>query len=194
MTAEATPTHSHSGSSSRNLLHRWPTVVGLAFAAFNAIGMTTGLEQAPVLVAALVVYVGAAALGRQGAAWPLFFGTVVVITLVRVLFPDLQSPWVLFGLGALLLAYGLIRRAFRPLWSLPLQTLLMVVIGGLAAIGLLISTEVGGYLVALGLLAHAGLDVYLFKTNRVVARSMAEFCFVLDATLAVAIVVMINLN
>jgi len=34
--------------------------------------------------------------------------------------------------------------------------------------------------VAIGLLGHAGWDVYHHRVNRVVARSPAEFCFVID--------------
>ncbi|GAB3411134.1 hypothetical protein [Flindersiella endophytica] len=80
----------------------------------------------------------------------------------------------------------------QPPWGLPLQTVAPLVVGGLAAIGLLISPTIGAYLVALGLLLHASLDGWLFRTNRVVAHSMAEFCFVLDATLAVLIVGLAN--
>lgn len=187
MTAEAPP------SSRRiNLLQRWPTVVGLAFAAFNAFGMTSGMDQAQVLVAATVVYLGAAVLGKRNTAWPLFFATVVIITVVRLFFDNLDTSWILLGLGVVMLGYGLIRRAFRPAWGPPLQAVLMLVFGGFVAIGLLVNPVIGGYLVALGLLAHAGLDVYLFRTNRVVSRSMAEFCFVLDAVLAVLIVIAMN--
>jgi hypothetical protein len=39
------------------------------------------------------------------------------------------------------------------------------------------------------LLGHAAWDVYHYWTNRVVVRSMAEFCAVLDTLLAMAIVV-----
>lgn len=187
MTTETAPS-----SRLRTVLQRWPAVAGLAFAAFNAFGMTSGMEQAPVLVAATVIYVGAAAVGRRNAAWPLFLGTVVVITVAQIFVQDVEAPWLLLILGGILLVYGLARRAFRPVWALPLQSILMLVFGGFAAIGLLVDPVVGGYLVALGLLAHAGLDVYLFRTNRVVARSMAEFCMVLDSVLAVLIVIAIN--
>jgi hypothetical protein len=42
--------------------------------------------------------------------------------------------------------------------------------------------------VAGGLLAHAAWDIYHHRANKVVVRSMAEFCFVLDTLLAAAIV------
>jgi hypothetical protein len=43
-------------------------------------------------------------------------------------------------------------------------------------------------LVAAGLLGHAAWDAYHHRTDRVVVRSLAEFCLVLDTALAVAIV------
>jgi hypothetical protein len=43
--------------------------------------------------------------------------------------------------------------------------------------------------VAAGLLGHAAWDVHHHRTGRVVARSLAEFCVVLDTLLAAAIVV-----
>jgi hypothetical protein len=79
----------------------------------------------------------------------------------------------------------------RPAGSLPLQTIAMIVFGGAAAVALLINQVVGAYMVAAGLLAHSGWDAYHHWTNRVVSRSLAEFCFVLDALLALAIVVVV---
>ncbi|HKO85266.1 MAG TPA: hypothetical protein VJ140_12080, partial [Actinomycetota bacterium] len=52
-----------------------------------------------------------------------------------------------------------------------------------------ITSELGAYLVAAGLLGHAAWDVYHHRTNRVVVRLLAEFCLVLDTALAVAIVI-----
>jgi hypothetical protein len=65
----------------------------------------------------------------------------------------------------------------------------MVAVGVIAAIAVIVGGNVGAYLVAAGLLAHAAWDAYHHRVNKVVARSMAEFCGVLDALLAVAIVI-----
>ncbi|GAB3412792.1 hypothetical protein [Flindersiella endophytica] len=64
--------------------------------------------------------------------------------------------------------------------------------GTVGVVGILIDPIVGGYLVAFGLLGHAAWDVYHFRTKRVVSRSLAEFCMVLDATLSIVILVLIN--
>jgi hypothetical protein len=48
-------------------------------------------------------------------------------------------------------------------------------------------TQAGGILVSAGLFGHAAWDVYHHRINRVVTRSLAEFCFVLDTLLALAV-------
>jgi hypothetical protein len=98
------------------------------------------------------------------------------------------TTWILLGLGIPLAGYGLLRGALRPSFGLPLQTLALLGFGAVAVIALLLVPAAGAYLVALGLLAHAGWDAYHHRTNKVVARSYAEFCLVLDAALAVTIV------
>jgi hypothetical protein len=52
-----------------------------------------------------------------------------------------------------------------------------------------LSPELGAYPVAIALIGHAALDVVVWRARKVVARSLAEFCAVLDLTLGVAIVV-----
>jgi hypothetical protein len=42
--------------------------------------------------------------------------------------------------------------------------------------------------VAAGLFAHAGWDFYHHRADKVVGRSMSEFCFVLDVLLGLVIV------
>ncbi len=42
---------------------------------------------------------------------------------------------------------------------------------------------------AAGLAGHAAWDMYHYRVNRIVARSLAEFCFVLDTLLAATIVI-----
>ncbi|HEY9462761.1 MAG TPA: hypothetical protein VIR54_06710 [Vicinamibacterales bacterium] len=65
-------------------LRWWPTLLGIALATFIAFDMSGGSALAPVVAAAGVVYLGAAALRKPGAAWPLFVGTFLVISATRV--------------------------------------------------------------------------------------------------------------
>lgn len=166
---------------------RWPALAGIAFAALVAIGMASGVDQAPVLAAAAMVYIGSAALQRPGVAWPLFLASVVVITVAKFL--DVDATLIVLGCGAALGLYGLLRGVVRPGHGLPLQTVALLGFGAVAAIALFVDTDLGAYLVAAGLLAHSAWDLYHYRTNRVVARSLAEFCLLLDASLAVLIIV-----
>lgn len=165
---------------------RWPTVVGVVFAALM-IGLSAG-RATEVLTAAAFVYLGSAALGHRAAAWPLFGLTFVLIG-VGFAVPGFSPFWTMLGLGAALVVHGVIRGALRPGWGLPLQTAAMVVVAAVALAAMVTGLPWAALIVAAGLLAHAGWDVHHLRTQRVVAHSMAEFCAALDTVLAVALAV-----
>ena len=168
----------------------WPTLAAIALAGLIALDMSGGNEfAAPVLAASGLVYLGAAAFGRPSTAWPLFFGTFLVITATKFRLITIDATWIFLGFAALFVAYGLLRGTARPMAGLPLQTIAMIAFGTTAAIALIAGEDLGAYLVAAGLLGHAAWDVYHHRLNKVVTRSMAEFCCVLDTLLAVVIVV-----
>jgi hypothetical protein len=170
-------------------LQWWPTLAGIALAAFVAYDLSRGRDLASILAASGLVYLGAAALRKPATAWPLFLVTFVVITIASIGLIDFDATWILLGLAGVLFVYGLVRGALSKPGGLGLQTLAMIVVGAAAGLALLVDPTVGAYVVALGLLAHAGWDAYHHRVNKVVVRSMAEFCFVLDVLLAVAIVI-----
>jgi predicted transporter len=170
----------------------WPTAIGLAFAAFVSVDLLNGSEHgtdlAAIVVASGLVYLAAAALEIRWVSWPVFLLSVVVITVARFGLIPFDATWAMLILAALFAVYGVIRALRRPNRELPLQAIAMSAFGGLAAVALFISPFVGALLVAAGLVAHAGWDVYHHVKNKVVVRSMAEFCFVLDTALAIVIV------
>jgi hypothetical protein len=167
----------------------WPTVAGIGLAGFIALDTLSGRELAPILAASGLVYLGAAGLRKPSAAWPLFLGTFVVITIDRIGRAPFDATWIFLGLAALFVGYGVLHGAARPIDGLPLQAIGMVGFGAVAGTGLIVSGDAGAYLIAAGLLAHAAWDVYHHWVNKVVVRSMAEFCCVLDILLAAALVV-----
>jgi hypothetical protein len=169
----------------------WPTLGAIAFAAFVASdlfqGEETGVDLAPIVAASGLVYLAAAALDAPKLAWPAFFVSVLVITGAKLGFVDVNATWLLLALAALCVATGLVRGLSRA-GKLPVQTLAMLVFGAIAALALFTNERLGAALVAAGLFAHAGWDVYHHWKDKVVVRSLAEFCFVLDTALALAIV------
>jgi hypothetical protein len=172
----------------RTLTRRWPAVAGAAVAAGSAAGMSAGSEVAPVVAASGFVYLGAAALRSPVSAWPLFLLSSAFITVGRFVPGFDPTVWMLATI-VVLTGYAIVRGALRPGWGVPLQLAVMVVLGATALAAVAVNETVGGLLVAAGLFAHAGWDVYHHRADRVVARSMAEFCFVLDTLLAVAVLV-----
>ncbi len=171
----------------------WPAAIGLAFAAYLSIDLLKGTEQsrdfAAIVAASGLVYLAAAALEMPWVAWPVFLLTVVVITLARLNLIPLDPTAAMLVVAGAFAAYGVIRGLRRPNRDLPLQAIAMVLFGGLAALALFISPFVGGLLIAAGLATHAGWDIYHHVKNKVVVRSMAEFCFMLDTALAIVIVI-----
>jgi hypothetical protein len=85
----------------------WPTLAGVGLAGFNVLDTSSGSELAPILAASALVYLGTAALRKPSAAWPLFFGTFVVITALKIGAGTFDATWVFLGLAALFVGYGL---------------------------------------------------------------------------------------
>lgn len=190
MTTTNAATWTRSGKSLKTALRRWPTAAGIAMAAFVAWGVVSGDDVAPVLAASGFVYIGAAAFQRRGAAWPVFFLSFAVIGAAGFTAYEADlAVWALIGIAVLLAAYGLVRGAARPAEGLPLQGLAMLGFGAVAVAVLLVGGDLGLYLVAAGLLGHAAWDVWHHRAERVVSRSLAEFCVVLDTLVAAAMVV-----
>jgi hypothetical protein len=126
----------------------WPALAGIGLAVFIALDMSSGSRLAAVLAAAGLVYLGAAALRKPSAAWPLFFGTFLLITANKVRLIAIDATWIFLGLAALFLAYGLLRGAGHQTGGLPLQAIAMAGFGTAAAISLAVGGNVGAWLVA----------------------------------------------
>jgi hypothetical protein len=168
------------------LAHRWPTAAGIVFAAFVVFVTSGPGGVAPVVTASGFVYLGAAALRRRTAAWPMFFLGSVLIT-IGFSIPGFAPSWssgAMLGVAAVLVTYGLAQGAQRPLWGIPLQAGAMVVLAAAAITAVNVSATWAGLLVSVALLTHTAWDVYHHRVERVVVRSMAEFCAVLDTLLA----------
>ena len=176
------------------LMHRWPTALGIAVAALTAFdlqvdaGFVSSFSALVVLMA--LVYLGAAALSRRRAAWVVFLTGFAVLVVLRL--PDSGiEPSLVLLVGALaFLVLGAARGLERRPGGLTLQAAGMLGFGAIALTALYADLELGGYLVAAGLIGHGVWDAYHYLRNRVVARSYAEFCAVLDLLVGTAILVM----
>ena len=168
------------------LKHRWPTVLGIAVAALAVFDLQGGTELAALTMLMPVVYLGAAALDRRWSAWVVLLAGVAVLVVI----PSTSEvvPSMIFVVAALaFLVVGVARGQLRKPGGLALQTVGVLAFGSTVLVALYVDPELGGYLVAFALIGHAGWDAYHYLRNRVVARSYAEWCAVVDLLLGVAI-------
>ncbi len=177
------------------LLHRWPTALGIAVAAMTAYdleidaGSVSSLSALVVLMA--LVYVGAAALDRRSASWVVFLaGFAVVVVFLDLLDSGIDPSVVLLVAAPVFVVLGVARGQLRRPGGLPLQTVGMLAFGSIGLVALYVDPDLGGKLVAIALLGHAAWDAYHYLRDRVVARSYAEYCGVLDLLVGAAILVM----
>jgi len=181
------------GQARRAIWHRiWPAALALLVAAATAYRIDDGRDVAPMVAASGLVYLAASATGRRWAAWVGFGATFALIALDKFVGLD-STPWIL-ALAVALLVVGLVGRRTRPWWSLPLQAIAMLVLATVTLLAGRLDPTIGGLLVAAALLGHAAWDVAHHRTGRVVDRSLAEFCAVLDVLVAafVAVVALIG--
>ena len=163
-----------------SVLHRWPSALGLAGAVLVLIGSPDGETLAIIVSIAALCYLAAAAMGRPWVAWP---GIVAGSLLVDASESLGLAWWVGIAIAAVaLVVLGLLTGASRPV--LAAQTAALAGFGGLALAALLLAPPVGLVLVATVLASHALWDLSHYRRNRVVTRSLAEFCIVLDVVIA----------
>ncbi|MBL6278311.1 hypothetical protein JMF97_19305 [Micromonospora fiedleri] len=169
------------------LLRRWPAALGVLVAVGTVLGVEHGGQIASVVAASGFVYLAAVAIGRPGAAWAAFGVTFVLVGLsLRAGFDAVL--WICVA-AAGLAVLGALRAGVRPVWSLPLQSAAMLVLGAAALLAVRADHLAAGVIVSVALFAHAAWDVWHHRTERVVTRSFAEFCGVLDVLVGVGLLV-----
>jgi hypothetical protein len=174
-------------TSLRAVTDRWPTLLALAWAAISLVDSDDGLEHVFPLLVAATGYVFIALVDRPRLSWPVVVGCAALVLALRLLGTD---PWPALAVAAAaLIAAGLITGQFRRPGLYLLQSPATV---GFVAVGLTavaVPAEIGSYLLAAGLLAHAAWDAVHWHANRIISRTFAEWCGVLDATLGIGILV-----
>jgi hypothetical protein len=183
------PPHAHRNDGRRwtsVLAHRWPTALGVAVAALTVFDLRGGTELAALTMLMPVVYLAAAALDRRRLAWIVLLAGVTVLTVV----PSGSEvvPSVGFLAAALVFfVVGTARGELRKPGGLALQTVGVLAFGSIVLAALYVDADLGGYLVAIALLGHAAWDAHHYVRDRVVARSYAEWCAVVDLLAGAAV-------
>jgi hypothetical protein len=170
------------------LIQRWPTVVALAGAGLIWAGglgdvsdAVSGLGQAVLLLP--LEYLIVNQLGRRRASWPVvgcMVATIVVIDMLDVV--PLSVVVVAVALG--LLVWGTVGGTPNGRATFGVQAAGMLGFGAIALVGLAVDPNLGRYLVAAGWFAHGVWDAVHLKLDKVVSRSYAEACGVVDVSVA----------
>ena len=184
------PSHRATGRRWADVLaHRWPTVVGIAVAALAAFDLGDGTEFAALTALMPLVYLGAAALDRRGFAWVVLLAGVTLMIFTPSI-AGFDHSMVFLAAAPVFLIVGVARGQLRIPGGLPLQTAGMLGFGALVLVALSVDAGLGGKLVAIALFGHGVWDAAHYLRDRVVARSYAEFCGILDLLLGVTILVL----
>jgi hypothetical protein len=190
------PPHAHRNDRRRwmdFLSHRWPTVLGVAVAALTVFDLRGGTEIAALTMLMPVVYLGAAALDRRRFAWVVLLAGVAVLAFVPTSSEAVTSVGFLVA-ALVFFVVGAARGGLRKPGGLALQTVGVLAFGSVVLAALYVDADLGGYLVAFVLLGHAAWDAFHYLRDRVVARSYAEWCAVVDLVAGAAIIVGILLR
>jgi hypothetical protein len=172
------------------LMHRWPTALGIALVALAAFDVQDGLEFAALTVIMALVYLGAAALNRRWSAWVVLLAGLLLANFIPSI-SGIDPSVVLLVAAPVFLVLGVARGQWQRPGGLPLQTAGMLAFGSTVLVALFyVDPDLGGKLVAIAILGHAAWDAYHYLRNRVVPRSYAEFCAVVDLLLGAAILFM----
>lgn len=167
------------------LVDRWPTWLGIGFALLIGSGLSDPRDLSFLLVVLVLGYVVPAVLGRRDAAWWVAIGATVLVTAAKI--AEVDETTLLLGAAAVAVIVGAIRRPRDLRVQVAAGTAFVVI----ALVASTLNPTIGGALIAAGLFGHAGWDVYHHHTDKVVVRSYAEWCAVLDSVLGVAVVVAI---
>lgn len=167
----------------RALARRWPLFVAVACAVVSwGIDVVTAGQLLPVLP---LIYVIMATIRRRQVTWIVLIVSVPGFSLLGA------QPWIdptvgiLSVAAAMVLTGALAHTGRREVW---IQTVGMIIFAGVAVLGLTVAPEIGRVVLAVGWFGHGIWDLWHLRRDRVVSRSYAEWCGVLDILMAVQLV------
>jgi hypothetical protein len=169
------------------VLQRWPTALAIPLAALTLTGSEPERATAEILPLLPLEYLIVAKLQRRQATWPVI--AVLFVATFALLELDVVPPSTVFAAIALIvLVWGAVDGQLRRPDQFRVQALGMLGFGALALVGLVVDPDLGRYLVAAGWFLHGIWDFAYLKLDKVVARSYAEWCGVVDVLIAAGLV------
>lgn len=176
----------------RALVRRWPTALALVSGVFIVAGSwseaTVG-RLAEVLLFLPLLYLVVSTLRRPRLTWVVLIVGVAATSGVEALgVADL--PVVLLALALAATVWGGTHGRFGDGSYFTVQVVGMVAFGVVALLAMAVDPTASRYLVAAGWFAHGVWDFVHLWRGRVVARSYAEWCGVVDILVATQLVVL----
>jgi hypothetical protein len=172
------------------LKDRWPTALAIGVSALTFGGAESDEAVASfsqTLLLLPLLYLVVAKLRRRQATWPAVVVGLAFIAVLRVL--DVIAPGaVLSAVALVVLVWGAVDGQLRKPDPFRVQVLGMLGFGVIALAGLVVDPELGRYLVAAGWFLHGVWDFVHLKLDKVVARSFAEWCGIIDVVIAAELV------
>jgi hypothetical protein len=176
---------------------RWPTAAAIVVGV-GGIVLIAVLDReveffGPVVVMMAGIYLMAFALGRP---WTVWIALAVLSTVASVLLVldglDVLPASPAVGMSIIVVVLWLwtvAQRRFRDARTFSLQTAGMVVFGAATLVCAVIAPRWGILLAGVGFLVHGVWDACHFRAKKVVHRSYAEFCGVVDLVVGTALIV-----
>lgn len=171
---------------------RWPTAVALAFAAYSLWEIDDGVEYVIIFVLPATGYLFMSIVGRRRITWIVVVAATLTVVMLRALDVD---PWpVLATVVLALVAVGLLNGQLRRPGFYVAQAPGAIAFMAAGLVVLALPTTAAGFLVAAGLIGHATWDFIHLRADKIVARSFAEWCGVLDLTLGLGVLTFLTIN
>lgn len=176
-------------------LRRWPALLALALVGPDVVAAALGEkggsaqflgEALPMLA---LIYLIMAKIGNRKITWPivvLVAGTVAVTEVTGIMAPST----LLVGASLVLLIWVMSTGEIDSTPNLRLQAIGIVFFCGVALAGLAVDPTVGVYVIAAGWFLHGMWDFVHIWRDRVVSKTFAEWCGVLDVLIAAQLVLM----
>ncbi|WP_026924170.1 hypothetical protein [Glycomyces arizonensis] len=175
----------------RWLLRRWPTALAIAAGALIFAGggvdaefVTSFGELVPLLA---LEYLLIAKFGRRGWSWPVVVALSLVMAAAQIV--GLLRPSLVFGaVAVVVLVWSVADGRLLKDGMYRLQVFGMIGFGALTLVAVAVDSDAARYAVAAAWLAHAVWDFVHHRLDRVVSRSYAEACGVIDLIVAAGLV------
>lgn len=179
------------------LTNRWPTALALVSTAGGITVMALLDRDAelfgPLVAMMAAIYLMAYAIGRPVSVWVALVVMSALISVFQVLdgrealgvHPAVAMTIVL----VLTWLWTVARRRHTDSGTFSLQTAGMVGFGAVTLVAAAVEPRAGVALAGVGFLAHGAWDAYHYRMNKVVHRTYAEFCGVVDLVTGTALLV-----